>query len=85
MVDESLGAAGGRCVLANEVLDSFPVHVLEVAEVGSVQEIYVDVDGDGFVERLGALSDVTLAEPTREAAAHLAPGARFEIASGVEA
>jgi SAM-dependent MidA family methyltransferase len=71
------------CVLAHEVLDNFPVHVLEVAEVGSVQEI--DVDGDGFVERLGALSDVTLAEPAREAAAHLAPGARFEISSGVEA
>ncbi|MDQ4104595.1 MAG: SAM-dependent methyltransferase [Actinomycetota bacterium] len=73
------------CVLANEVLDNFPVHVLEVAEAGRVQEIYVDVDGDSFVERLGALSDVTLAEPAREAAAHLAPGARFEISSGVEA
>jgi SAM-dependent MidA family methyltransferase len=73
------------CVLANEVLDNFPVHVLEVAQAGSVQEVYVDVDGDGFVERLGALSDVTLAEPAREAAAHLASGARFEISSGVEA
>jgi SAM-dependent MidA family methyltransferase len=71
------------CVLANEVLDNFPVHVLEVAETGSVQEIYGD--GDGFVERLDAVSDVTLAEPAREAAAHLAPGARFEISSGVEA
>ncbi len=73
------------CVLANEVLDNFPVHVLEVAEAGKVQEIYVDVDGDGFVERLGALSDLTLAEPAREAAAHLTPGARFEISCGIEA
>ena len=72
------------CVLANEVLDNFPVHLLEVAEAGSVQEVYVDVDGDGFVERLGALSDVALIEPAREAAAHLAPGARFEISPGVE-
>ncbi|MGB9281650.1 MAG: SAM-dependent methyltransferase [Pseudonocardiaceae bacterium] len=73
------------CVLGNEVLDNFPVHVLEVATAGSVQEIYVDVDGDGFVERLGALSDATLAEPARQAAAHLAPGSRFEVCSGVEA
>jgi SAM-dependent MidA family methyltransferase len=47
------------CVLGNEVLDNFPVHVLEVTEVGNVQEVYVD--GDGFVERLGALSDATRA------------------------
>lgn len=73
------------CVLANEVLDNFPVHVLEVAEAGGVHEVYVDVDGDAFVERLGALSDVSLTEPARDAAAHLAPGARFEISSGVQA
>jgi SAM-dependent MidA family methyltransferase len=73
------------CVLAHEVLDNFPVHVVEVADTGSVQEVYVDIDDDGFVERLGALSDMTLAVPAREAAAHLAPGARFEISSGAEA
>lgn len=73
------------CVLAHEVLDNFPVHVLEVADAGSVQEVYVDIDDEGFVERLGALSDLTLAEPARGAAAHLAPGARFEISSGVDA
>src|SRR5207248_8868942 len=73
------------CVLANKVLDNFPVHVLKVAEAGSVQEVYVDVDGESFGERLGPLSDVTLAQPAREAAACLAPGARFEISSGVEA
>ena len=72
------------CVFANEVLDNFPVHVLAVTETASVQEVYVDVDGENFVERLGALSDVTLTEPARAAAAHLAPGARFEISSGVE-
>jgi SAM-dependent MidA family methyltransferase len=73
------------CVLANEVLDNFPVHVLAVTEAGDVYEVYVDVDGDGFAERPGALSDVTLAEPVRAAATHLAPGARFEISCGVEA
>ena len=73
------------CVLANEVLDNFAVHVLEVARAGEVHEVYVDVDGDRFVEQLGPLSDVALAEPARDAAAHLTPGARFEIASGVEA
>jgi hypothetical protein len=52
-------------VLANEVLDNFPVHILEVTKAGSVQEVYVDIDADGFVERLGALSDTTLAAPAR--------------------
>ncbi|MGH3910588.1 MAG: SAM-dependent methyltransferase, partial [Pseudonocardiaceae bacterium] len=73
------------CVLANEVLDNFPVHILEVAEAGSVHEVYVDVDGDDFVERLGALSDMTLTESAREAAACLPAGARFEISPGIEA
>lgn len=82
---ELSGPPVAGCVLANEVLDNFPVHVLEVAETGSAQEVYVDVDVNGFVERLGPLSDPSLAESAREAAAHLAPADRFEISSGIDA
>jgi SAM-dependent MidA family methyltransferase len=69
-------AAG--CVLANEVLDNFPVHVLEVT-AGGVRELYVDLDGDHLVERLGPLSTPTLDGPARQAATHLGEGARFEL------
>ena len=44
------------CILGNEVLDAFPVHVFEVGERGDVHELYVDVEGDRFVEYLGPLS-----------------------------
>lgn len=73
---EPPGAVG--CVLANEVLDNFPVHVLEVTSVG-VQELYVDLDGSHLVEHLGPLSTPALAEPARLAAGHLGSGARFEL------
>jgi SAM-dependent MidA family methyltransferase len=66
------------CVLANEVLDNFPVHVLEVT-AGGVQELYVDLDGAHLVERLGPLSTPSLAAPARQAASQLGEGARFEL------
>ena len=48
------GAAPVRgCVLANEVLDAFPVHILEVAGDGDAREVCVGLDGDRFVEVLG--------------------------------
>jgi SAM-dependent MidA family methyltransferase len=75
-------AAG--CVLANEVLDNFPVHALEVTDGDRVREIYVDMDGNHLVERLGPLSTPALAGPAREAASHLDEGARFELCPELE-
>ena len=72
------------CVLANEVLDNFPVHALEVTEGDGVREIYVDIDGNRLVERLGPLSTPELAEPARRAARHLGGGARFELCPELE-
>lgn len=43
------------CVLSNELVDAFPVHRV-VRRRGALQEIFVDVAGDSFVERLGAPS-----------------------------
>ena len=67
------------CVLANEVLDAFPVHVLEVAGDGDVREVFVGLDGDRFVETLGPLSTASLDAASRQAAACLKVGSRFEI------
>ncbi|HEY2666718.1 MAG TPA: class I SAM-dependent methyltransferase, partial [Actinomycetota bacterium] len=73
------------CVVANEVLDNFPVHALEVTESDGVREVYVDVDGNHLVERLGPLSTPALAEPARRAARHLGGGSRFELCPELEA
>jgi SAM-dependent MidA family methyltransferase len=72
------------CVLANEVLDSFPVHVLEVARRGDCREVYVDLQGDRFVEVLGPLSEDALADPSGRGAACLDAGNRFQVCLQLE-
>ncbi len=72
------------CVLANEVLDAFPVHVLETVAERGVSEVYVGLDGDRFVETLGPLSVAALAAPSRRAAACLDVGSRFEVCLQLE-
>jgi SAM-dependent MidA family methyltransferase len=59
------------CVLANEVLDAFPVHVLEIVAERDVREVYVGLDSNRFVETLGSLSVADLAAPSKRAAACL--------------
>jgi SAM-dependent MidA family methyltransferase len=72
------------CILAHEVLDNFPVHLLEVAGSGEVHEVYVAVDGGRLVERTGPLSTPALAATSRTAAALLPPGHRLEVSLDVE-
>ncbi|HEX3424802.1 MAG TPA: SAM-dependent methyltransferase [Acidimicrobiales bacterium] len=72
------------CVLANEVLDNFPVHVLQVTRDGTVQELYVDLVDGQLAERLGPLSDTTLAEAALRAAEHLPNRSRFELCPAVD-
>jgi SAM-dependent MidA family methyltransferase len=67
------------CVLSNEVLDAFPVHVLEIASEGNVREVYVGLDGNRFVETLGPLSTAALDAASRRGAACLGVGSRFEV------
>jgi len=57
------------CVLGNEVLDNFPVHLLEVTAPGCTEEVYVDTSANGFVECLGPLSEPALKETADRAAA----------------
>lgn len=72
------------CLLANEVLDNFPVHVLE-KEADAVEEVYVEADHGQLHEFLGPLSIPELAQPAEAAAPLLHPGDRLEVCPEVEA
>ncbi|HWD09498.1 MAG TPA: SAM-dependent methyltransferase [Actinomycetota bacterium] len=67
------------CVLANEVLDNFPAHLLVVGPGGEPQEVYLDLDGSHLVEQFGPVSSRSLEAPAREAGAQLPEGSRFEL------
>lgn len=69
---------GDGCIFANEVLDNFPVHLLEVVE-GGVAEIYVRAADGSLAEELGPLSDPRLEAHTSNAMGHLEIGDRFEV------
>lgn len=70
---EDLGEVEG-CLIANEVLDNFPVKLFEVGNQG-VEEVFVGMDAAGLVEIL-----VPSDEPTPEG---LEPGDRFEVSPHV--
>jgi SAM-dependent MidA family methyltransferase len=50
-----------HCLLANELLDSFPVHRVQINN-GQLSEIFVDYRDDQFIEVLGEPSTPELAE-----------------------
>jgi SAM-dependent MidA family methyltransferase len=66
------------CVLSNELIDSFPVHVVQQAE-GRLQEVFVILRDDSFAETLGEPSSPLLAEYLRLYGAPLREGQRAEI------
>ncbi|MGH2810255.1 MAG: SAM-dependent methyltransferase, partial [Actinomycetota bacterium] len=69
-------------LLANEVLDNFPVRIYEVAS-GRIDEIQVGWDDGRFVE-IRAESDLLETDFGREAASRLEVGDRFEVCPGLE-
>jgi SAM-dependent MidA family methyltransferase len=73
-----LPAAGSGIIFANELLDAFPVHVVEMRESG-LAEVYVGLDGGTFVERVGRPSTPRLAAYLAEAGVALDLGCRAEI------
>lgn len=52
---------GDGCVLANELLDNFPVHRLAGSSDG-IRERFVRIDGDRFVEVEGSVSSLAVLE-----------------------
>ncbi|MBW3591000.1 MAG: SAM-dependent methyltransferase [Actinobacteria bacterium] len=66
------------CVLANEVLDNFPVHLLEQTFDG-VREVCVDIAGDRLRTVLRPPGPGLVDQSVLEAAEYLEPGDRFEV------
>jgi SAM-dependent MidA family methyltransferase len=58
----SLGETGGikGCILSNELIDAFPVHIVRMED--ELKEIYVAFDGLNLIERSGPLSTDELSE-----------------------
>ena len=74
---------GGRlsftgCLLSNELVDSFPVHLVEMTGCG-LREVYVVNTDQGFGEQLGEPSTADLQAYLDRTGACLVPGQRAEI------
>jgi len=65
-------------ILANEVLDNMPLHLLE-ATAGGVVEIMIGVAEGGLVEESQEIQDSKLIERAEQARTYLEPGDRFEV------
>jgi SAM-dependent MidA family methyltransferase len=65
------------CVFSNELLDSFPVHVVEME--GSLKEIYVTEEDGEIKEIKGPLSSEDIADYIRDFSIQLAEGYRTEV------
>lgn len=72
-------------VLANEVVDNMPFHLLEMGSEGAVNEIFVGVEAGRLDEVRRPLKDGPLSERCLAAAQHLEPGDRFEVCVEAEA
>lgn len=66
------------CFLSNELLDSFPVHLL-VKQDGRIREIFVGLEDGKFVEALGDLSSDKLEQYLVEQEIKLEDGQRIEV------
>lgn len=81
------GETEGVLVIANELLDAFPVHLIEADRSGRPGEIYVGWDdaAERFVELRSPLSDPRIASYLDAEGVRLAPGQRAEINLEAEA
>ena len=65
-------------ILANELLDALPTHAVSMTSEG-LREIYIDLAGNRFVERIGPPSSPALADYLARLDVDLAVGWRGEI------
>lgn len=66
------------CLYSNELIDSFPTHVVEMTPAG-LREVFVTAAGDGFAEQLDLPSTPDLADYFRRIDVNLQPVQRAEI------
>ena len=65
-------------ILANELLDALPTHAVTMTADG-LREVFVDVAGDRFVERVGPLSSPALGRHLERIGVTPEPGWRGEV------
>jgi SAM-dependent MidA family methyltransferase len=70
------------CILSNELLDAFPVHMVEMD--GELREIYVTVHEGSLTEAKGNLSTPDLSSYLKEFLIELPKGYRTEINLGIK-
>jgi SAM-dependent MidA family methyltransferase len=75
---ESKNSRVQGCILSNELIDSFPVHLVTLRE-GYLREIYVTHGDGGFREEIGALSSDKLGNYFEELGVFLNEGQRAEV------
>ena len=66
------------CILSNELVDSFPVHRFEI-QSGTVKEIFLSLQKEGFVEVLDEPSSPVLADRLQRLSFPLPEGYRGEV------
>lgn len=76
LIEQGFSLTG--CVLANELVDAFPVHRL-IGEAGGLKEIYVDEQDGRFMERRVNLSDPRISAYFSALGIKLAEGQEAEI------
>jgi SAM-dependent MidA family methyltransferase len=77
---KSLKVLNGKitgCIFSNELLDAFPVHLVEMED--ELKEIYVDFYGGKFVEIKDSISSVKLSNYLKEFSVAPRPAYRTEI------
>ncbi len=74
-LDEITGARG--CLLSNELLDAFPVHLVMMED--ELKEIYVAVEGGCLKEVAGPPSDSAVTEYFRDLSVGLEKGCKTEV------
>lgn len=65
------------CILSNELLDAFPVHLIEIED--ELREVYVAFDNNTFIEIKRDLSTDAMADYMNEFSTGLTKGYRTEI------
>jgi SAM-dependent MidA family methyltransferase len=72
------GLSFSGCLLSNELIDSFPVHLVEMTR-GGLREVYVTAAGDAFAETFDSPSTPELEGYLKRLKIELFPGQRAEI------
>jgi SAM-dependent MidA family methyltransferase len=81
---EFIGEESGQpihCILSNELLDAFPVHLLQIAN-GTIREKFVALKGDRLEFQLGDVSDPEIAARIEPYLSELPDGYESEVCLG---